>query len=119
MRCTATASTTGKQCRAQCLQNEDVCLFHSTSPTAREGRAAVGRPISRRRMIFELQRQLREVTSSAAEPLEKSREIRAIITQINNLKIDGLPSEEKEEEPEKDINTFEKRVEKSMEEEEK
>ena len=110
MRCTATASTTGKQCRAQCLQNEDVCLFHSTSPTAREGRAAVGRPISRRRMIFELQRQLREVTSSAAEPLEKSREIRAIITQINNLKIDGLPSEEKEEEPEKKDGTLEEKV---------
>lgn len=110
MRCTAIASTTGKQCRAQCLQNEDVCLFHSTSPTAREGRAAVGRPISRRRMIFELQRQLREVTNSAAEPLEKSREIRAIITQINNLKIDGLPSEEKEVEPEKKDGTLEEKV---------
>ncbi|TET75227.1 MAG: hypothetical protein E3J56_00900 [Candidatus Aminicenantes bacterium] len=118
MRCSAIASTTGKQCRAQCLQNEDVCLFHSTSETARAGRAAPGRPISRRRMIFELQRQLREVTASAAEPLEKSREIRAIITQINNLKIDGLPSEEKEEEPKKK-NTFEERVKKSMESEEK
>jgi hypothetical protein len=61
-------------------------------------------------MIFELQRQLREVTASAAEPLEKSREIRAIITQINNLKIDGLPSEEKEVEPEKKDGTLEEKV---------
>jgi len=69
-------------------------------------------------MIFELQRQLREVTASVAEPLEKSREIRAIITQINNLKIDGLPSEEKEVEPKKE-DTFEERVKKSMESKEK
>jgi len=69
-------------------------------------------------MIFELQRQLREVGASAAEPLEKSREIRAIITQINNLKIDGLPSEEKEVEPKKE-DTFEERVKKSMESKEK
>ena len=69
-------------------------------------------------MIFELQRQLREVGTSAAEPLEKSREIRAILTQINNLKTAGLPSEKKEVEPKKE-DTFEERVKKSMESEEK
>jgi len=52
------------------------------------------------------------VKASGAEPLEKSREIRALLYQINNLKTEGEP--EKEEELKKE-DTFEERVKKSME----
>jgi len=115
-RCTAIADWTGKPCRSFALVGEDKCLFHSKSDVAIKARQRPARKLTAEDMINELRRQLSQVKRSGADPLEKSREIRALLYQINNLRReDGSPKME-EEEPEKDINTFEERIKKSLEE---
>lgn len=112
MRCTAIAQYSGQRCQMFALTGEDKCVIHSQSEVAVKARQRPCR-YTKRDMILELQRQLRNVKSSKAEPLEKSREIRALITQIDNLKDYDKPSKEKVESKEED--TFEDRVRKSME----
>ena len=112
MRCTAIAQHSGQQCRMFALTGEDKCVIHSQSDVAVKARQRPCR-YTKRDMILELQRQLRNVKSSKAEPLEKSREIRALITQIDNLKEYDKPSKEKVESEKED--TFEERVKRSME----
>jgi hypothetical protein len=115
-RCTAIADWTGKPCRSFALIGEDKCLFHSQSDVAIKARTRPARKLTKKDMICELQLQLRKVKASEADPLEKSREIRALLYQINNLRKEDESPKEKEEEPEKDIDTFEERIKKSMEE---
>ncbi|TET74486.1 MAG: hypothetical protein E3J56_02320 [Candidatus Aminicenantes bacterium] len=66
---------------------------------------------------MELQGQLRKVKGSKADPLEKSREVRMILAQISDLKKDEKLPKEKEE-PKKEGDTFEEKVEKCMKEKE-
>jgi hypothetical protein len=113
-RCTGFADCTGKPCRSFALIGEDKCLFHSQSKVAIHARTRYRRKLTKDDMIFELRIQLKKVKASGAEPLEKSREIRALLFQINNLKAEDKP--EKEEESGKDIDTFEERIKKSLEE---
>lgn len=77
--------------------------------------------MTKAQMVVELQRQLRKVSENKdIDPLEKSKEIRSLITQINEL-----ISSETGEEPisairdEEGMFQFEKRVKKSMEDKEK
>ena len=84
-RCTAIADTTGKPCRSFALDREDKCLFHSQSDVAIKARQRPARKLTTEDMIDELRRQLSQVKRSEADPLEKSREIRALLYQINNL----------------------------------
>lgn len=112
-RCIAIADTTGKQCRGMALQGEKLCLFHSQTDVAVKARQRPARKLTKKDMICELQRQLRNVKRCVADPMEKSREIRALLYQINNLKMEDESPEEIEEEPKKD--TFEERVKKSLE----
>lgn len=112
-RCIAIADCTGKQCRGMALQGEKLCLFHSKSDVAIKARTRPARKLTTEDMINELQRQLSQVKRSEAEPLEKSREIRALLYQINNLRTgDEAPGEKEESEK---IDTLEERVKKSME----
>lgn len=116
-RCVAIADCTGKQCRGMALQDEKLCLFHSQTDVAVKARQRPARKLTKKDIICELQRQLRNVKRCVADPMEKSREIRALLFQINNLKREESPEEI--EEPEKKIDTFEERVKKSLEGEKK
>lgn len=120
MQCTAIAVYSGKRCRAHCLQGEDKCIIHSDSERAKHDRSKINL-MTKAQMVVELQRQLRKVSENEdIDPLEKSKEIRAIIIQIDNI-----ISSETGAEPvsairdEEGVLSFEKRVKKSMEEEEK
>ena len=120
MQCTAIAQFSGKRCRMHCLQGEDKCLVHSNSERAKHDRSKINL-MTKAQMVLELQRQLRKVSENEnIDPLEKSREIRTLITQI-----DELISSETGDEPisaiydEEGVLSFEKRVKKSMEDKEK
>ena len=120
MQCTAIAYYSGKRCRMHCLQGEDKCLVHSNSERAKHDRSKINL-MTKAQMVVELQRQLRKVIENEdIDPLEKSKEMRSLITQI-----DELISSETGEEPttatydEKGVLSFEKRVKKSMEDKEK
>lgn len=113
-RCTAIADTTGKPCRGWALDGDTKCLFHSETDVAIKARQRPARKLTTQDMIDELRRQLSQVKRSGADPLEKSREIRALLFQINNLRTGGKVVEEKEEEPKKE-DTLEERVKKSIE----
>ena len=115
-RCTAIADWTGKPCRSFALVGEDKCLFHSKSDVAIKARQRPARKLTTKDMIDELRRQLSQVKRSGADPLEKSKEIRALLCQINNLRAEDKSPEERQEEPDKDVNTFEERIKKSLEE---
>lgn len=119
MQCTAIAAWSGQRCRAYCLQGEDKCLMHSESERARHERSKI-KLFTKSQMVVELQRQLRKVReSNTIDALEKSKEIRSLITQINEL-----ISSETGEEPtsakysKEGVLSFEKRVKKSMEDKE-
>jgi len=119
MQCTAIAVSSGKQCRMHCLRGEDKCLIHSDSERAKYERTKI-KLLSKAQMVQELQKQLRSVRDSEnVDPLEKSREIRAIILQINEL----VPEENGERptamtQEKGDVLKFEKRVKRSMEDKE-
>lgn len=94
--------------------------MHSDSERAKYERTKI-KLLTKAQMVQELQKQLRKVRDSeSVDPLEKSKEIRAIILQINEL----VP-EENGERPtaiirdSEGVVKFEKRVKRSMEKEEK
>jgi len=85
MQCTGTARYSGKRCRAHCLQGEDKCLMHSESERARHERSKI-KLFTKSQMVVMLQRQLRKLEKDETiNPLEKSKEIRVLITQIDEL----------------------------------
>lgn len=119
MQCTAVAAYNGKQCRCHCLRGEDKCLMHSDSERAKHERSKI-KLLTKSQMVVRLQRQLHKVEhNEALDPLEKSKEVRMLIEQINEL-----ISSETGEEPtsatynKKGVLSFEKRVRKSMEDKE-
>lgn len=116
MRCTA-ITRSGQRCRMFALTGEDKCVIHSQSEVAVKARQRPAKALTKKEIIAELQIQLRNVKSSKADPLEKSREVRMLLAQISDLKKDEKPPEEKEE-SKKEGDTFDERVRKSMEREE-
>ena len=118
MRCTAITNS-GQQCRMFALTGEDKCVIHSQSDVAVKARQRPEKVLTKKDMIMELQGQVRKVKSSQADPLEKSREIRMILAQISDLKKDERSPEKKEESENEGVESFEKRVEKSMKDKEK
>ena len=110
MRCTAIAELTGKQCRMFALFGEDKCVMHSQSDVGKKYRQRPAKAFTKKEIIAELQLQLRKVKNAEIEALEKSREVRALLYQINNLKTDDESPENKEKEPEKKDGTLEEKV---------
>jgi hypothetical protein len=113
MRCTAITKS-GQRCRNFALNDENKCICHSSSERAKTARNKRKIP-TKEDMILELQTQLRKVKRSKVDALEKSREVRMILTQIAELKGE---KPRKEKEPESKRDSFEKRVEKCMKEKE-
>lgn len=116
MQCVAIARYSGQRCRCHSLRGEDKCLMHSDSERAKHERSKI-KLLTKAQMVVRLQRQLYKLEQNKEiPPLEKSKEIRSLIMQI-----DELISSETGEEPtsatydEKGVLKFEKRVRRSME----
>lgn len=94
--------------------------MHSDSERAKHERSKI-KLLTKAQMVVMLQRQLRKVEQDETiDPLEKSKEIRTLIIQINDLIASGSGGEPTSAKYDGEgVLKFEKRVRKSMEDKEK
>ena len=78
----------GKPCMAMALHDAEYCFFHSDGIEGRPGRPDP-KPISQEYMIRLLEKEVRCIKRFVKNPLERSRELRALLLQIDQLRRPG------------------------------
>ncbi len=84
MRCAA-ARKDGQPCQAFAIRDDDKCLFHSGSESARELRRGPGRFLGRRKLLAELAKDYAAVEGTSIPKAEKIRLRRDIAYLIAGL----------------------------------
>lgn len=76
----------GKQCQTYAFSDgSGMCIFHSTSSQAKEARK-VNKILSKEKLIYILQKELRRVKKLKDDDLGRSGEIRRLVELISRLK---------------------------------
>ena len=83
----------GKPCKAMALHDANYCFFHSDGIEGRPGRPDP-KPISQEYMIRLLEKEVRCVKRFVKNPLERSKELRALLFQIDQLQSPSEPGKE-------------------------
>jgi len=110
-RCTA-LKRDGEKCRCWAMAGTEppCCLYHADNiPEASAGRRYEPKPIGKERQIAIIEQAIREVRRSKIPVLEKSRELRALIAQLSELK---APENAKDQEPDwrRKVDTWKKQA---------
>lgn len=85
----------GKPCMAMALHDANYCFFHSDGTEGRPGRPDP-KPITKDYMIQLLEKEVRCIKRFVKNPLERSRELRALLLQIDELR---RPNEPEKDQP--------------------
>jgi hypothetical protein len=83
----------GKPCLAMALHDANYCFFHSDGTEGRPGRPDP-KPITKDYMIQLLEKEVRCIKRFVKNPLERSRELRALLIQIEQLRTTTEPEKE-------------------------
>ena len=83
----------GTPCKAMALHDADYCFFHCDGGEGRPGRPDP-KPITKDYMIQLLEKEVRCVKRFVKSPLERSKELRALLFQIDQLQRPIEPGKE-------------------------
>jgi hypothetical protein len=83
----------GKPCMAMALRDANYCFFHSDGTEGRPGRPDP-KPITKDYMIQLLEKEVRCIKRFVKNPLERSRELRALLLQIDELRRPNEPEKD-------------------------
>jgi hypothetical protein len=78
----------GKPCMAMALHDANYCFFHSDGIEGRPGRPDP-KPITKEHMIQLLEKEVRCIKRFVKNPLERSKELRALLLQIDQVRSPG------------------------------